>query len=84
MHHGEIVNLIKDSGYSVVLTVGPPVGKNFQNIFCCLPMRKYILIQFSSFRRYLKYSVNITTGKTNNFGAHALHVLIVLLQLSLN
>lgn len=27
MHHGEIVNLIKDSGYSVVLTVGPPIGK---------------------------------------------------------
>jgi C-terminal processing protease CtpA/Prc len=25
MHHGEIVNLIKDSGYSVVLTVGPPI-----------------------------------------------------------
>ncbi|XP_013779275.2 membrane-associated guanylate kinase, WW and PDZ domain-containing protein 1-like isoform X2 [Limulus polyphemus] len=24
MHHGEIVNLIKDSGYSVVLTIGPP------------------------------------------------------------
>ena len=27
MHHGEIVNLIKDSGYSVVLTVGPPIGE---------------------------------------------------------
>ncbi|KAG1659665.1 Membrane-associated guanylate kinase, WW and PDZ domain-containing protein 2 [Nymphon striatum] len=24
MHHGEIVNIIKDSGYSVVLTIGPP------------------------------------------------------------
>ncbi|CAM1323212.1 Uncharacterised protein g8324 [Pycnogonum litorale] len=24
MHHGDIVNLIKDSGYSVVLTIGPP------------------------------------------------------------
>lgn len=24
MHHGDIVNLIKDSGYSVTLTVGPP------------------------------------------------------------
>ena len=23
-HHGDIVNLIKNSGYSVVLTVGPP------------------------------------------------------------
>ena len=29
LHHGDIVNLIKDSGYSVVLTVGPPIGKNF-------------------------------------------------------
>ncbi|CAB4058299.1 AIP3 [Lepeophtheirus salmonis] len=27
MHHGEIVNLIKDSGYSVVLTVGPPIDE---------------------------------------------------------
>eukprot|EP00094_Tigriopus_californicus_P012293 TCALIF_11882-PB protein Name:"Similar to Magi2 Membrane-associated guanylate kinase, WW and PDZ domain-containing protein 2 (Mus musculus)" AED:0.19 eAED:0.20 QI:0/0.61/0.57/0.85/0.76/0.71/14/0/1824 len=26
LHHGEIVNLIKDSGYSVVMTVGPPIG----------------------------------------------------------
>ena len=30
LHHGDIVNLIKDSGYSVVLTVGPPIG----NFFC--------------------------------------------------
>ena len=28
LHHGDIVNLIKDSGYSVVLTVGPPLGKD--------------------------------------------------------
>lgn len=27
MHHEEIVNLIKDSGYSVTLTIGPPQGK---------------------------------------------------------
>lgn len=27
LHHGAIVNLIKDSGYSVVLTVGPPIGE---------------------------------------------------------
>ena len=27
MHHGDIVNLIKDSGYSVVMTVGHPIGK---------------------------------------------------------
>ena len=31
MHHGDIVNLIKDSGYSVVMTVGHPIGKeNFE------------------------------------------------------
>ncbi len=28
LHHGEIVNLIKDSGYSVVMTVGPPIGES--------------------------------------------------------
>jgi atrophin-1 interacting protein 3 (BAI1-associated protein 1) len=28
LHHGDIVNLIKDSGYSVTLTIGPPIGKN--------------------------------------------------------
>ena len=33
LHHGDIVNLIKDSGYSVVLTVGPPLGKPFKIIF---------------------------------------------------
>ena len=27
MHHEDIVNLIKDTGYSVTLTVGPPIGK---------------------------------------------------------
>ena len=27
LHHGDIVNLIKDSGYSVVMTVGPPIGE---------------------------------------------------------
>ena len=27
MHHGDIVNLIKDSGYSVVMTVGQPIGR---------------------------------------------------------
>jgi hypothetical protein len=28
LHHGDIVNLIKESGYSVTLTVGPPLGQN--------------------------------------------------------
>ena len=27
LHHGDIVNLIKESGYSVTLTVGPPIGE---------------------------------------------------------
>ena len=31
LHHGDIVNLIKESGYSVTLTVGPPIG-NFCNL----------------------------------------------------
>ena len=33
LHHGDIVNLIKDSGYSVVLTVGPPIGNFFLMFF---------------------------------------------------
>jgi hypothetical protein len=28
LHHGDIVNLIKESGYSVTLTVGPPIDDN--------------------------------------------------------
>merc|ERR1719468_6531 len=31
LHHGDIVNLIKDSGYSAVLTVGPPVDEVSSN-----------------------------------------------------
>lgn len=27
LHHGHIVNLIKESGYSVTLTIGPPRGQ---------------------------------------------------------
>ena len=33
LHHGDIVNLIKESGYSVTLTVGPPIGKDFHQYF---------------------------------------------------
>ena len=32
LHHGDIVNLIKESGYSVTLTVGPPIGEKHH--FC--------------------------------------------------
>merc|ERR1719220_406136 len=31
LHHGDIVNLIKDSGYSVVMTVGPPIDDTSSN-----------------------------------------------------
>merc|ERR1712226_731126 len=31
LHHGEIVNLIKDSGLSVVMTVGPPIDETASN-----------------------------------------------------
>ncbi|XP_041347543.1 membrane-associated guanylate kinase, WW and PDZ domain-containing protein 1-like isoform X3 [Gigantopelta aegis] len=31
MHHEDIVNLIKESGYSVTLTIGPPPGKNSED-----------------------------------------------------
>ena len=31
MHHGDIVNLIKDSGYSVVMTVGQPIGRFYHS-----------------------------------------------------
>ena len=27
LHHEKIINIIKESGYSVTLTVGPPLGK---------------------------------------------------------
>lgn len=43
LHHGDIVNLIKDSGYSVTLTIGMPIGKiidpfslrMYFTCFCC-------------------------------------------------
>ena len=47
LHHGDIVNLIKDSGYSVVLTVGPPLGKPFKIIFKCLQKLNFQKTGFS-------------------------------------
>ena len=35
MHHGDIVNLIKDSGYSVVMTVGHPIGTFLLITYVC-------------------------------------------------
>ena len=37
LHHGDIVNLIKDSGYSVTLTVGPTIGQlsGLAHAQCC-------------------------------------------------
>lgn len=50
LHHGDIVNLIKDSGYSVTLTIGVPFSKfNLQflshlNNFCPLVFNVIIYI----------------------------------------
>ncbi len=44
MHHGEIVNLIKDSGYSVVMTVGQPLGREI-----CMRRYKAHTLQFTLF-----------------------------------
>lgn len=33
LHHGDIVNLIKDSGYSVTLTIGMPLGEFVSSFF---------------------------------------------------
>ena len=33
LHHEDIVNIIKESGYSVTLTVGPPQGKGILQDF---------------------------------------------------
>ncbi len=41
LHHGDIVNLIKDSGYSVTLTIGVPLGK-FHLLRC--PVLRYMII----------------------------------------
>lgn len=35
LHHGDIVNLIKDSGYSVTLTIGMPLGELVFSLFLC-------------------------------------------------
>ena len=58
LHHGDIVNLIKDSGYSVVLTVGPPIGNFFLfilmfffdwacNLYCLNPALFKLTTSFS-------------------------------------
>ena len=49
LHHGDIVNLIKDSGYSVVLTVGPPLGMYFK--ICEVQAKKKLVksIDFTEF-----------------------------------
>ena len=37
MHHEDIVNIIKESGYSCTLTIGPPQGKQRQVSHCADP-----------------------------------------------
>ena len=65
LHHGDIVNLIKDSGYSVVLTVGPPLGKtlkpNFQKsgIFKNLDFRNPDVQKFEFQNPNLKLNIKI-------------------------
>ena len=39
MHHEDIVNLIKESGYSVILTIGPPLGQLLLELCCVLCCR---------------------------------------------
>lgn len=40
LHHGDIVNLIKDSGFSVTLTVGPPFEDTSSNASISHRVRK--------------------------------------------
>ena len=61
LHHGDIVNLIKDSGYSVVLTVGPPLGKIFKlTFFMKFTTLKYQFSQNSSFWNLIFYEIHFT------------------------
>lgn len=39
LSHGDIVNMIKDSGSTVTLTIGPPNGKYYNTLLlikCCI------------------------------------------------
>ncbi|ELU17710.1 hypothetical protein CAPTEDRAFT_146207 [Capitella teleta] len=44
LHHEEIVNIIKDSGHSVTLTIGPPQGeiKTYSKINKYFPLRRFL------------------------------------------
>ena len=50
LHHGDIVNLIKDSGYSVVLTVGPPLGKTLKPNFQKSGISKTLIFEIWMFK----------------------------------
>ena len=60
LHHGDIVNLIKDSGYSVVMTVGPPIGQFLAESCHCWHFFESA-ISFS--RRHIKQRIDIPQGK---------------------
>ena len=52
LHHGDIVNLIKDSGYSVVLTVGPPIGNFNSNLNFVLSNMAPFYLDFNALVRF--------------------------------
>merc|ERR1712077_108505 len=60
LHHGDIVNLIKESGYSVTLTVGPPIGKLSKlAIFNLINIIWICLMNFFRFRRHIQHRLDI-------------------------
>ena len=58
LHHGDIVNLIKDSGYSVVLTVGPPLGKISKPNFQKFGISKNLIFEILMFK-ILSFKIRI-------------------------
>ena len=65
LHHGDIVNLIKDSGYSVVLTVGPPIGIYFTILYC------FCKLDFTKHSTFLKVYNRIDWQFESNCIFHA-------------
>ena len=55
MHHEEIVNIIKESGYSVTLTIGPPQGEStlLATIGASLHYEDVIIMYLCSVKLYL-------------------------------
>ena len=51
LHHEDIVNIIKESGYSVTLTVGPPLG------WLSLKRHYEILVLFVKLKNYVQINM---------------------------